>query len=71
MTYPRHIIDKTKKNKTLIVSGSKEDCMAIINRLVAENPHMTISEYLEKYHKEILILRWNKLNVLTVKENLN
>jgi len=57
MTDPRIIVAPTKKNKALFIAGTCEECNAIINRLVAEEPDMTIKEYLEKHQKEILILR--------------
>ena len=45
------------QNKKLIIAGTCKDCMSIIDRLVSENPDMTIQEYLDKWHKELLILR--------------
>ena len=47
------------EDKYLIV-GDRDttfrDSLAIIDRLCCENPEMTISEYLEKRHKIIMIL---------------
>jgi len=51
------IMAKSDNNKTLIIAGDCKECNAIIDRLIAENPEMTVKEYLNKYHKDILILR--------------
>ena len=45
------------KPKGLYIIGTGKEVDAIINRIIAENPNMTLKEYLDKYHKDILILR--------------
>jgi len=44
------------KRRGIYFAGSSRDAKAITTRLATENPNMTISEYLNKYHKDLLIL---------------
>ncbi len=44
------------KTRGLFFQGTAEDGEAILNRIIAENPGMTLEQYLDKYHKDILIL---------------
>lgn len=57
MTDKRVIVTPSENKKALFIAGTCKECEAIINRLVAEEPTMTIQEYLDKHEKDILILR--------------
>lgn len=42
--------------KGLFFKGTAKDAEAISKRLAIENPEMTISEYLKKHNKEVMVL---------------
>jgi len=46
-----------KEQMGFSIEGSCKDCDEVINKLIAENPDMTIQEYLDKHCQDILILK--------------
>lgn len=42
--------------KNLIIKGDVKEVLLILERLAAQNPNMTIEQFLNKYHRETLIL---------------
>ena len=55
--YKNHRSNKRHNRRRLVIAGTCKECNAIIDRLIAEEPSMTIAEYLNKHNKDILILR--------------